>query len=106
VSQGDRRKLCDCRLFQEEDVKLVQGTPKQFFHQADSGNTMTKEFCGDCGSQVLGGGSGSPGIRSVRVGSLDDASFVKPQMELYTGKALPFSRLSDDIERFEEGRSR
>ncbi|MFT7572876.1 MAG: hypothetical protein ACI9JL_003931 [Paracoccaceae bacterium] len=93
-------------FFNEDDVKVVEGTPKQFFHAADSGSTMTKEFCGNCGSQVLGAGSGSPGIRSVRVGSLDDASFVVPQMDLYTGKALPFSRLSDATEHFEAGRRR
>ena len=93
-------------FFKEDDVKVTQGTPKQFFHPADSGNTMTKEFCADCGSQVLGAGSGSPGIRSVRVGSLDDASFVKPQMDLYTGKALPFTRLPDDTEHFKAGRPR
>ena len=93
-------------FFKEEDVKVIQGTPKQFFHPADSGNTMTKEFCGNCGSQVLGAGSGSPGVRSVRVGTLDDASFVKPQMNLYTGKALPFTRLPDDTEHFHAGRPR
>ena len=93
-------------FFKEEDVKVIQGTPKHFFHPADSGNTMTKEFCGNCGSQVLGAGSGSPGVRSVRVGTLDDASFVKPQMNLYTGKALPFTRLPDDTEHFHAGRPR
>ena len=93
-------------FFKEDDVRVTQGTPKQFRHPADSGNTMTKEFCGDCGSQVLGAGSGSRGVRSVRVGSLDDASFVVPQMDLYTGKALPFSRLSEATEHFEAGRRR
>ena len=93
-------------FFKEEDVKVTQGTPKQIRHPADSGNTMLKEFCGDRGSQVLGAGSGSPWVRSVRVGSLDDASFVVPQMDLYTGKALPFSRLSEATEHFEAGRRR
>tara|TARA_R110000868_G_scaffold104557_9_gene287980 strand:- start:3328 stop:3750 length:423 start_codon:yes stop_codon:yes gene_type:complete len=93
-------------FFSEEDVQVVRGTPKQFGHAADSGNTMTKEFCGDCGSQLLGAGSGSPGVRSVRVGSLDDAGFVVPQMDLYTGKALPFTRLSDATEHFVAGRPR
>lgn len=93
-------------FFKEEDVTVTKGTLKQYFHPADSGNTMTKEFCPNCGSQVLGAGSGSPGVRSVRVGSLDDASFVKPQMELYTGKALPFSKLSDDTDHYVAGRPR
>ena len=87
-------------------MKITQGTPKQFQHSADSGNTMTKEFCGDCGSQIFGIGSGSAGIKHVKVGTLDDASFVKPQIEVYTGKALPFTKLSDETEHFEASRPR
>jgi hypothetical protein len=93
-------------FFKEDDIKILQGTPKQFRHAADSGNTMTKEFCGDCGSQLFGIGSGSAGIRHVKAGTLDDASFVQPQIEVYTSKKLPFTRLSDDTEHFETSRPR
>jgi len=40
------------------------------------------------------------------VGVLDDAGFVKPQIEVYTGKALPFTNLSDETEHFEASRPR
>ena len=93
-------------FFKEEDVKILQGTPSRYEHTADSGNTMTKEFCGNCGSQLFGIGSGSAGVKHVKVGTLDDASFVKPQIEVYTGKALPFTKLSDETEHFEAGRPR
>lgn len=93
-------------FFKEEDVKITQGTPSSYDHGADSGNTMTKQFCAKCGSQMFGGGTGSPGVIHVKVGVLDDASFVKPQIEVYTGKALPFTKLSDETEHFEASRPR
>ena len=88
-------------ILKEEDIKVLQGTPKQFQHKADSGNTMTKEFCGDCGSQIFGQGSGSTGVKHVKAGTLDDASFVKPQIEVFTSRKLPFTRLSDETEHYE-----
>ena len=40
-------------FFREEDVVILKGTTKRFSHKADSGNTMIKEFCPDCGSQLI-----------------------------------------------------
>ena len=90
----------------EDDLTILQGTPKSFEHKSDSGSTMTKQFCSHCGSQLFGFGSGSAGIRNIKVGSIDDASFVRPQIEVFTSKALPFTRHSEDTDKFERGRPR
>jgi hypothetical protein len=88
----------------EDDLVVLQGAPKSFQHPTDSGNTMTKQFCGDCGAPLFGWGSGGQGFRSVRVGSIDDASFVRPMIDVFVSKALPYTILSDDTEHFERGR--
>ena len=90
----------------QEDLVITQGTPRSFEHTSDSGSTMTKQFCADCGSQLFGFGSRSAGIRNIKVGSIDDAGFVRPEIEVFTSRALPFTRLSDQTEHFEEGRPR
>lgn len=90
----------------ESDLAILQGTPKSFEHKADSGATMTKLFCGDCGSQLFGKGTGSPGVIHVKVGTIDDAGFVKPQIDVFVSKKLPFTHLSADTEHFEKGRPR
>jgi hypothetical protein len=87
-----------------DDLAITQGTAKSFQHEADSGNIMTKEFCANCGSQLFGHSSGGTDMRSVKVGSIDDASFVKPEIEVFVSKALPCTHLSDDTEHFERGR--
>ena len=90
----------------EDDLVILKGTPRRFQHKADSGNIMTKEFCPDCGSQLFGSGSGSPGIKHVKVGTIDDASGIKPAIDVFVSKKLPFTRLPDDTEHFEKGRPR
>ena len=88
-------------FFKADQVTLVQGSPKRFDHTADSGNTMFKEFCDTCGSQVLGGGSQRPGVKSVKVGSIDDASFVKPEANIFTSHALSCTVMDENVDRFE-----
>ena len=87
-------------FFKEEQIKILQGTPKTFEHLADSKNTMIKEFCSNCGSQVFGSGAMFPGVKDVTVGSIDDASFVKPEVNLYTDHALICSHIDDEIDNF------
>ena len=90
----------------ESDLKIIQGTPKTFEHPNDAGITMTKQFCGNCGTQLFGKGSRAGGMIHVKVGTIDDASFVHPEMDLFVSKKLPFVQLADDTEHFDKGRSR
>ena len=85
-----------------EDLTVTKGTPSSYQHTADSGNTMIKEFCPGCGSQIFNRNSARPEIRVVRVGSIEDASFVRPWANLYSSRALPFTRFVDDVENFEK----
>lgn len=88
----------------EDDFRLLKGTPKKFTHRADSGNEMTKEFCGECGSQLFGYSARGTGMRTVKIGSIDDIGSLRPQTEVFVAKKLPFTRLLDETEHFERGR--
>lgn len=71
------------------DLTVTQGETRRFQHRADSGNTMTKQYCADCGSQLFNGNSGRPGIVVIRAGTIDDARFVVPRAHIYASRALP-----------------
>ena len=79
-----------------EDLKVTQGKTRSFEHTADSGKERIKEFCPKCGSQLFSYTIGRP-VQSIKVGTIDDASFVKPTANLYWSRALPCSQLSDDL---------
>ena len=85
----------------DDSVVMTQGEPKSFSHTADSGNTMVKEFCANCGSQVFGHSNGRPGIKSIKVGSIDDASFVRPQVNVFLRRALPFTQIDRNLACFD-----
>ena len=63
-------------VFVPEDSVQIKGAPKEYQHLADSGNQMTKKFCGNCGAQMFSLGSGRPGIVSIRVGTIDAVSYT------------------------------
>ena len=91
-------------FFKEEQVAQLSGKTSSFQYKSDSGNLKTKLFCQICGSLVLGENSGRPGIMSVYVGTLNDANFVTPQFNVYTSRALPFVKIDELLNNFEEGR--
>ena len=84
------------------DLVITQGKPKSFCHNADSGNNVTKEFCANCGSQLLGYGTRRPDDKNIKVGSIDDASFVQPVADLYVKRALPFTQIDPSLDGFDE----
>lgn len=91
---------------EEKNLKILYGSTSSYQHIADSGNTMTKEFCPICGSQLFGYGSGSPGIKNVKIGSIDKIGNIKPQVEVFTSKSLPYTPPLEFTEKFEKGRPR
>ncbi|WP_422019452.1 GFA family protein [Roseibium sp.] len=84
------------------DLTITKGEPDRFQHQADSGNTMTKEYCSNCGSQLFNGNSGRPAIKVIRAGTIDDPSFVVPRANIYASRALPAAIEGTEIPTFDE----
>jgi hypothetical protein len=91
-------------FFKEDDIVILQGTPKTYQHTSDSGATMTKQFCDQCGSQLFGAGSRGVGMKSVKAGTIDDPSGIAPGLDIYIARKLPGVVLSDDTEHHQQGR--
>jgi len=88
----------------DKNALMISGKTNSFQYNADSGNSKIKFFCQRCGSFVFGTNSGREGIKTIYVGTLDDASFVKPQFNVYTSRALPYVIIDESLNNFEEGR--
>jgi hypothetical protein len=83
------------------DFELLQGSPKTFSVKGTSGATIARSFCGDCGSPVFSDTSLMEGMRFVKAGAMDDASWVKPVSTFWAGSAQPWGHVDPDIEKFE-----
>lgn len=73
-----------------DEVTVTKGTPKVYNDASTrSGKPMARSFCGDCGTPLWSDPSAAPGVRYLKVGTLDDAEGVDLKMELFVDKAIP-----------------
>jgi hypothetical protein len=78
----------------------LQGTLKTFSGRGDSGKAVNRRFCPECGSSILSEPDALPGVAIIKVGTLDDTSWVKPEMEIYCDSAQPWVSLGGERQRF------
>jgi hypothetical protein len=78
----------------------IQGASKSYTKKGDSGNEVVSRFCPNCGSTILSEPAVMPGVSILRVGTLDDPSWVQPSMEIYCDRAQPWVELGGDMKRF------
>ena len=78
----------------------VQGALKTFDDRGDSGNTLHRRFCPECGSSIMSESEVLPDLAIVMAGTLDDASWVRPTMEIYCDSAQPWVQLGGERQRF------
>jgi hypothetical protein len=74
-----------------EAFRITQGTPKRYDAKADSGRTLHRYFCGDCGSPIYSQRATNPGMVVVRAGTLDNAGAMKITAHIWTKSARPWS---------------
>jgi hypothetical protein len=78
----------------------VQGNLKTYEDKGDSGKPMYRRFCPECGSTVMDEASVMPGALMIQAGSLDDPSWLKPNMQIYCDSAQPWVSLAGEWQRF------
>ena len=83
-------------LLVEEDAFRLEGTePRPFRRVADSGRTLTRWTCAECGTWICSGpqpGSARPpgALRKVRASTLGDTSWLRPTLHFSTRSAQPW----------------
>jgi hypothetical protein len=78
----------------------VAGTLKTFEGRGDSGKANYRRFCPECSSPILSEAELMPDVVMIPTGTLDDASWVKPAMEIYCDSAQPWVSLGGERQRF------
>lgn len=81
-----------------KDFALAQGTPKFFATEADSGRTLLRFFCGECGAPIYSHRENTPERLVVRAGTFDDSSSMRITANIWTKSARPWSHIDPDTE--------
>ena len=78
--------------------QLTKGKPKRFEAKADSGRTLYRYFCGDCGSPIYSQRENNPGMVVVRAGTLDSGEGMKITANIWTKSARPWAYIDPATE--------
>ena len=79
---------------------LAQGELKRYDSRADSGRTLYRFFCGDCGSPIYSQRATAPETVVLRAGTLDAADGMKITASIWTRSARPWALIEPASKRF------
>ena len=71
-----------------DSLKFTKGSTRRYDDSATlSGRTLSRHFCGDCGSPIYSQRTETPEMMTVRAGTLDDSSGMKITGNIWTRSA-------------------
>lgn len=85
-------------------VTFTADTPKVYADTAQSGNTLHRYFCADCGSPIYSQREKSPEMTVNKVGSLDNTHAMKLILNIWTASARPWVHIDPASEQHPENR--
>jgi hypothetical protein len=85
----------------KKDSLTVTGLTKQFTRVADGGNEVTGVFCPECGVRVYHVLKSVPEVVSLKPGTLDDTSWLRPGHFTWMKSAQGWVPVPNNVETFE-----
>jgi hypothetical protein len=103
--------VCHCRSCQRQSgsaFSIIVGVPKgalmfegappaAYRDSGDSGMPVERKFCAKCGSPIFSDVAATPDLDWIKAGTLDDTSWLQPQVNLWCDSAQSWVQLSDKI---------
>ena len=83
-----------------EHFHVVKGELKSF-DRPGNGQTITGSFCPECGTRIHHVPGKSPDQVSIKPGTLDDTSWVRPTVHFFASRAQPWVNIPDDAQVFD-----
>ena len=79
----------------------IEGTPLAAFNDTgESGQSVVRKFCPQCGSPIVSEVAVTPTLDWVKAGTLDDASWLQPQVNMWCDSAQPWVLMKDGVPQF------
>ena len=86
-------------LFVPENEVKISGNLSSYSHKSDSGSTMTKMFCSNCGSLMFGRNSAKKNIMSIRAGTVIQLDLIKPEINVFMDSKVPSTSIDNNIKK-------
>jgi hypothetical protein len=102
--------LCHCTDCQRQTgtaFSIVVGVERETFHVdgptgsyttigEDTKEAVVRQFCSACGSPIVSLPDATPDLAFIKAGTLDDRSWLEPEMELWARSAQPYVAFDED----------
>jgi hypothetical protein len=88
--------------FSKGSLEYTGDLPKTFEHKGGSGLTVHRHFCGKCGSPIMTELDVTPELDWIKSGTLDDTSWLKPEVSIWGHDGQPWLVLPDDVQKFDK----
>jgi len=82
----------------EDDFHLLRGELKTFSSVSDAGRPKSGAFCPDCGTRIYHKSGARIGKVSIRAGTLDDTSWLKPALHIWTSRKQPWVIIPEGVD--------
>lgn len=76
--------------YPREQVLPAKGVAKRYERQANSGRTVTFNFCAECGGTVFWVAELRPDLIAVAVGMFADPEFERPSLSVWESRQHPW----------------
>lgn len=84
-----------------EPALAMSGDVTSYAMTADSGATVTHNFCPKCGSQMYNKSTKFPDVVMLVASNLDDPELFAPAVSVYTSRALRWDQPNAQTQQFE-----
>jgi hypothetical protein len=74
-------------------LKITGQALKTFDDVGESGQPVRRKFCPSCGSPIVSILDAMPDLEFIKAGTLDDASWLNPTVEVWCSTAQPWIKL-------------
>ena len=87
-------------MFPEDGIRVF-GEPAHYAVVSEAGNTVTRMFCGTCGSPLFGKNTGLAGMMTVTLGTLDVSEGLVPAVAIFSRSRRTWDRLDPSVATFD-----
>ncbi len=87
-------------LVPKSAFKMTKGELKHYEVKGDSGGSVSRGFCANCGSGVLSLISMMPDAVALKAGCLDDPSQYRPAVNMFTASAPQWAPMAEGLPKF------
>jgi hypothetical protein len=79
----------------------IEGEPLSAYEtEGESGQPLIRKFCRNCGSGIVTDVTVTPDLEWIKAGTLDDTSWLQPQVHWWCDSAQPWVKIDEAVPAF------